>query len=170
MSNDIVIAATEPRLKKLQASKASVAVVANERCASNECNTGHSDKLQQVKNELKAELADAQDMRISAIESAVEDLKSSAVYQQNQTVAVQKELAGVQQQIGGLPDQIAKLCAQLQHDSEGRIKELANDFKSSLFERDNKSNSQFEELKNMIDSATSAKARRVAGELRPCST
>lgn len=51
----------------------------------------HIDKLQQVKDEIKAEIAESSDMRISAIESAVEDLKSSAVYQQNQTVAVQKE-------------------------------------------------------------------------------
>ena len=74
-------------------------------------------------------------------------------------------LVAVQQQIGSLPEQIASLCKQLQQESDGKIRELAGEVKASLRERDDTNKSQFEELKALIDTATSAKTRRVAAEL-----
>ena len=86
------------------------------------------------------------------METVVEELKASSVYQQNQTTVVQRDLASVQQQVDGLPDQ----------DSDSKLKELASEFKVSLRERDTKVESQFEEIKAMFEGATSAKTRKVA--------
>ncbi len=85
ISQDIVVAATEPKLKGLKSAQASVATLPAERHLG--CDTGvpHTDKLKQVKDDLKAELEQTADARFTAIESAVAELKSTAVYQQNQT-------------------------------------------------------------------------------------
>lgn len=71
----------------------------------------------------------------------------------------------VQQQVAGLPDQISALCKQLQQDSDGKLKELANEFKVSFRERDCKIGTQFEEIKATFEGATTAKTRKVADNL-----
>ena len=164
--SEVVVAATESRLKGLRAEKATVAaVVANERPALVDNGAHHVDKLQQVKaqvrEEVKQDLESACNRRLSVLETAVEELKTSSVFQNNQTVAVQRDLAVVQQQVAGLPDQISALCKQLQQDSDGKLKEIASEFKLSLRERDNTIGSQFEEIKAMFEGAT-AKTRKVA--------
>ena len=167
VKQEVVVAATESMLKGLRADKARVmpASSAERQLAV----TTYTDKIRQVKEQVREEiqqdLENACNQRISVLENAVEELKSSSVYQQNQTAAVQRELGAVRQQVAGLPDQISALCKQLQQDSDGKLKELASDFTLSLRERDNKIGSQFEEIKAMFEGATSAKTRKVADGL-----
>lgn len=166
----VVVAATESKLKGLRADKARVMPAASaERPLLGELGSQNTDKIRQVKEQVREEiqqdLETACNQRISILETAVEELKSSSVYQQNQTAAVQRELGVVQQQVAGLPDQISALCKQLQQDSDGKLKELASEFSVSLRERDNKIGSQFEEIKAMFEDATSAKSRKVADGL-----
>ena len=166
----VVVAATESKLKGLRADKARVMPAASaERPLLGELGSHHTDKIRQIKEQVREEiqqdLETACNQRISILETAVEELKSSSVYQQNQTAAVQRELGAVQQQVAGLPDQISALCKQLQQDSDGKLKELASEFSVSLRERDNKIGSQFEEIKAMFEDATSAKSRKVADGL-----
>ena len=170
VKQEVVVAATESKLKGLRADKARVMPAASaERPLIGELGGQHTDKIRQVKEQVREEiqqdLETACNQRIAVLETAVEELKSSSVYQQNQTAAVQRELGAVQQQVAGLPDQISALCKQLQQDSDGKLKELATEFSVSLRERDNKIGSQFEEIKAMFEGATSAKSRKVADGL-----
>ena len=170
VKQEVVVAATESKLKGLRAERARVMPASSaERPLLGDLGSQHTDKIRQVKEQVREEiqqdLENACNQRISVLENAVEELKSSSVYQQNQTAAVQRELGVVQQQVAGLPDQISALCKQLQQDSDGKLKELANEFTLSLRDRDNKIGSQFEEIKAMFEGATSAKTRKVAGGL-----
>ena len=167
---EVVVAATESRFKGLCADKANIAAVSSvDRVVVNDLGIQHTDKLQQVKeqvrDEVRLDLEKACNQRLDVLESAVEELKTSSVYQHNQTAAVQRDLAAVQQQVSGLPDQISALCKQLQQDSDSKLKELASEVKSSLRERDSTIGTQFDELKAMFEGATSAKTRRVADGL-----
>lgn len=157
VKQEVVVAATESKLKGLRAEKAKAMPASSaERPFLGDLGNQHTDKIRQVKEQVREEiqqdLENTCNQRILVLENAVEELKSSSVYQQNQTAAVQRELGAVQQQVAGLPDQISALCKQLQQDSDGKLKELA-------------SGTQFEELKAMFEGATSAKTRKVADGL-----
>lgn len=73
-------------------------------------------------------------------------------------------------QVVDLPGQVTKqlstqltvLCKQLQQDSDSKLEKIALELKSGLRERDSAVATQIQDLRESIDSATTAKTRKVA--------
>ena len=125
------------------------------------------EKLEQIREELVAGC----DMRLSALEASVAELQDKSSDLKEGLKVVQDDVGKLQTQVVNLPDQVTNqlssqltvLCKQLlQQDSDSKLEKIALELKSGLRERDSAVASQIQDLRESIDSANTAKTRKVA--------
>ena len=124
------------------------------------------EKLEQIREELVADC----DMRLSALEASVAELQDKSTDLKDGLKVVQEDVGKLQTQVVNLPDQVTNqlssqltvLCKQLQQDSDNKREKIALELKSGLRERDSAVASQIQDLRESIDSANTAKTRKVA--------
>lgn len=160
----LVVASTASKLKAQGVRKATVDV--GQRSAPATQAGPAPEKLEQIREELSADC----DMRLSALEAPVAELQGKGSDLQEGLQEVREDVGKLQAQVVALPDQVTNqlsnqlsaLCVQLQKDSDNKLEKITSELKAGLRERDSTVVSQIQELRESIDSATSAKTRKVA--------
>lgn len=160
----LVVASTASNLKAQGVKKTTVDI--GHRGTSAPAGGPAPEKLEQIREELAADC----DMRLSALEASVAELQDKGNDLQEGLKGVQEDVGKLQTQVVDLPDQVTKqlssqltvLCKQLQQDSDSKLEKIALELKAGLRERDSAVATQIQDLRESIDSATTAKTRKVA--------
>ena len=160
----LVVASTASNLKTQGVKKTTVDI--GQRNSSAPVGGPAPEKLEQIREELVADC----DMRLSALEASVAELQDKSSDLKDGLKVVQEDVGKLQTQVVNLPDQVTNqlssqltvLCKQLQQDSDSKLEKIALELKSGLRERDSAVASQIQDLRESIDSANTAKTRKVA--------